>query len=59
MRTMLKLRCKNKKEAIDTLKKAIERIQNNVDDDDGIVLLKASKMSKTEKSFYCNSIRAD
>ena len=50
MRTMLKLRCKNKKEAIDTLKKAIEHIQNNVDDD-GIVLLKASKMSKTEKKF--------
>ena len=51
MRTMLKLRCKNKKEAIDTLKKAIEHIQNNVDDYDGIVLLKASKMSKTEKKF--------
>ena len=51
MRTMLKLRCKNKKEAIDTLKNAIDHIQNNVDDDDGIVLLKASKMSKTEKKF--------
>lgn len=43
MRTILKLKSKNKNEAIDALEKAIEHLQNNVEDDEVNIRLRVSK----------------
>ena len=52
MRTILKLKSKNKNEAIDALEKAIEHLQNNVEDDEVDIRLKVSKMTKVKKKLF-------
>ena len=52
MRTMLKLRCKNKKEAIDALEKAFEHLKENVEDDEVDIRLKVGKMTKVKKKLF-------
>ena len=43
MRIILKLKSKNKNEAIDALEKAIEHLQNNIEDDEVNIRLRVSK----------------
>ena len=52
MRTILKLKSKNKNEAIDALEKAIEHLQNNVEDDEVNIRLKVGKMTKVKKKLF-------
>ena len=51
MRTILKLKSKNKNEAIDALEKAFEHIKENVDDEVDI-RLKVGKMTKVKKKLF-------
>ena len=46
MRTILKLKSKNKNEAIDALEKAIDHLKENVEDDEVDIRLKVSEMTK-------------
>ena len=43
MRTILKLKSKNKNEAIDALEKAFEHLKENIEDDEVDIRLKVSK----------------
>ena len=52
MRTILKLKSKNKNEAIDALEKAIEHLQNNVEDDEVDIRIKVGKMTKVKKKLF-------
>ena len=52
MRTILKLKSKNKNEAIDALEKALEHLQNNVEDDEVDIRLKVSEMTKVKKKLF-------
>lgn len=52
MRTILKLKANDKKEAIDALKKAIDHLENCVGDADGEVKLKVSVPTNVEKVLY-------
>ena len=49
MRTILKLKAKNKEEAIDALKRATEYLENDVTNDELKVWYKLSKITKIEK----------
>ena len=51
MRTILKLKSKNKNEAIDALEKAFEHIKENVEDEVDI-RIKVSKMTKVKKKLF-------
>ena len=48
MRTILKLKSKNKNEAIDALEKALEHLKENVEDDEVNIRLKVSQMTKVK-----------
>ena len=48
MRTILKLKSKNKNEAIDALEKALEHLKENVEDDEVNIRLKVCEMTKKE-----------
>ena len=52
MRTILKLKSKNKNEAIDALEKAFEHIKENVEDDEVDIRIKVSKMTKVKKKLF-------
>ena len=52
MRTILKLKSKNKKEAIDALEKAFEHLKENVGDDEVNISLEVSKMTKVKKKLF-------
>ena len=52
MRTILKLKSKNKNEAIDALEKALECLKENVEDDEVNVRLKVSQMTKIKKKLF-------
>ena len=52
MRTILKLKSKNKNEAIDALEKAFEHLKENVGDDEVNISLKVSKMTKVNKKLF-------
>ena len=51
MRTILKLKSKNKNEAIDALEKAFEHLKENVEDDEVDIRLKVGKMTKVKKKI--------
>ena len=52
MRTILKLKSKNKNEAIDALEKALEHLKENVEDDEVDIRLKVGKMTKVKKKLF-------
>ena len=52
MRTILKLKSKNKNEAIDALEKALEHLKENVEDDEVGIRIKVSKMTKIKKKLF-------
>ena len=52
MRTILKLKYKNKNEAIDALEKAFEHLKENVEDDEVDIRLKVGKMTKVKKKLF-------
>ena len=52
MRTILKLKSKNKNEAIGALEKAFEHLKENVEDDEVDIRIKVSKMTKVKKKLF-------
>ena len=52
MRTILKLKSKNKNEAIDALEKAFEHLKENVKDDEVNISLEVSKITKVKKKLF-------
>ena len=52
MRTILKLKSKNKNEAIHALEKAYEHLKENVEDDEVDIRLKVGKMTKVKKKLF-------
>ena len=52
MRTILKLKSKNKSEAIDALEKAFEHLKENVEDDEVDIRIKVGKMTKVKKKLF-------
>ena len=52
MRTILKLKSKNKNEAIDALEKTFEHLKENVEDDEVGISLKVSKITKVKKKLF-------
>ena len=52
MRTILKLKSKNKYEAMDALEKAFEHLKENVEDDEVGIRLKVGRMTKVKKKLF-------
>ena len=52
MRTILKLKSKNKEEAINALKTAMEYLENDVTNDEIKIWYKLSKLTKIEKRMF-------
>lgn len=52
MRTILKLKSKNKKEAIDALKKAIDHLEKCVDDDEKKIVLRVNKQTEINQILF-------
>lgn len=52
MRTILKLKSKNKEEAINALKTAMKYLENDVTNDEVKIWYKLSKLTKIEKRMF-------